>query len=614
MSRINIIDKMNETPLVFDGAMGTVIYEKGVFINACFDELNLTRPDLIKSIHKEYIEAGADVILTNTFGANKFKLEKFGLGNKIYDINLAGAKLAREEAGVNIYVLGSIGPCLSKGSSLTIENIDELKENYKAQIKGLADGGVDGFIMETHHNMDEIKFGAELIKKICPNQPLIVSLACKKEKETLSGLDIKEAVKQLDKNNNIDAIGLNCIIGPHAMLSVLEDVINLTSKPFIVEPNAGHPQNVDGRMIYMSTPEYFTTYSQNYIRLGVRGVGGCCGTTPKHISEMSKTVKALTGVKKHVKIDKVETSSEPDIKITPKEEKSDFAKKLFSGKKVLTMEITPPRSVVLDSLLDKVRECKNAGVDAINIPDGPRASSRISSLVTAIMIEREVGIETILHYCCRDRNLIGMQSDLLGGYSAGLKNYLIITGDPPKLGDYPGATAVFDIDAVGLTKVVHNLNHGADIAGNTINPPTSILIGVGANPCAVDIEKEIQHLKNKYNAGAEYVITQPVFDQSALISFIERAEKIGIHLPLVAGIWPLISLKNALFLKNEVPGVYVPDSIIERMEKAKTKEDGIKYGIEIAHEIKEHIKSYVNGYQISAPFGKVDIALQVTKD
>lgn len=614
MSRINIIDKMNETPLVFDGAMGTVIYEKGVFINACFDELNLTRPDLIKSIHKEYIEAGADVILTNTFGANKFKLEKFGLGNKIYDINLAGAKLAREEAGVNIYVLGSIGPCLSKGSSLTIENIDELKENYKAQIKGLADGGVDGFIMETQHNMDEIKFGAELIKKICPNQPLIVSLACRKEKETLSGLDIKEAVKQLDKNNNIDAIGLNCIIGPHAMLSVLEDVINLTSKPFIVEPNAGHPQNVDGRMIYMSTPEYFTTYSQNYIRLGVRGVGGCCGTTPKHISEMSKTVKALTGVKKHVKIDKVETSSEPDIKITPKEEKSDFAKKLFSGEKVLTMEITPPRSVVLDSLLDKVRECKNAGVDAINIPDGPRASSRISSLVTAIMIEREVGIETILHYCCRDRNLIGMQSDLLGGYSAGLKNYLIITGDPPKLGDYPGATAVFDIDAVGLTKVVHNLNHGADIAGNTINPPTSILIGVGANPCAVDIEKEIQHLKNKYNAGAEYVITQPVFDQSALISFIERAEKIGIHLPLVAGIWPLVSLKNALFLKNEVPGVYVPDSIIERMEKAKTKEDGIKYGIEIAHEIKEHIKSYVNGYQISAPFGKVDIALQVTKD
>ena len=611
MDRINIVEKMNETPLVFDGAMGTVIYEKGVFINACYDELNLTRADLIKSIHQEYIDAGADVILTNTFGANEFKLEKFGLANKIYEINYAGARLAKEIAGENVYVLGSVGPCLNKGSSITVENIEKLKSNYETQIKALYDGGVDGIIFETHHNLEEIELGVKIAKQY--NLPTIVSLACRKEKETLSGLNIKDAIKNLDKNDNIDAVGLNCIIGPHAMLSVLEDVINLTSKPFIVEPNAGHPQNVDGRMIYMSTPEYFTTYAQNYIRLGARGVGGCCGTTPKHISEMSKTVKALSGVKIHAKIDKVESVSDVEIKVTPKEEKSDFARKLFSGEKVVTMEITPPRSVVLDSMLDKVRECKEAGVDAINIPDGPRASSRISSLVTAIMIEKEIGIETILHYCCRDRNLIGMQSDLLGGYSAGLKNYLIITGDPPKLGDYPGATAVFDIDAVGLTKVVHNLNHGADIAGNIINPPTSILIGVGANPCAVDTEKELGHFLNKFNAGAEYVITQPVFDPNALLSFIERAEKKGIHLPLVAGIWPLVSLKNALFLKNEVPGVVVPDSVIAKMEKAKTKEDGLKYGVEIAHEIKEKISSYVNGYQISAPFGKVDVALEVIK-
>ncbi len=605
---------MTETPLVFDGAMGTVIYERGVFINACFDELNLTRPDLIKSIHREYIDAGADVILTNTFGANRFKLEKFGLGNKVYDINFAGAKLAREEAGEDIYVLGCVGHCLGKGASITVENIDTLKENYETQIKGLFEGGADGIILETHHNLEEIDLAAEIVKKY--RLPLIVSLACRKEKETLSGLNIKDAIKHLDKNNNIDAVGMNCIVGPHAMLSLLEDVINLTSKPFVVEPNAGHPQNVDGRMIYMSTPEYFTTYSQNFIRLGVRGVGGCCGTTPKHIEEMSKGVKSLTGVKQHINIEKVEATKEVDIKVTPKEEKSNFARKLFSGDKVVTMEITPPRSVILEPILNKVRECKESGVDAINIPDGPRASSRISSLVTAIMIEREVGIETILHYCCRDRNLIGMQSDLLGGYAAGLKNYLIVTGDPPKLGDYPEATAVFDIDAVGLTKVVHNLNRGFDVAGNVINPPTSILIGVGANPCAVDIEKEISHLKNKFNAGAEYVITQPVFDPDALISFIEKAEITGkdLSLPLVAGIWPLVSLKNALFLKNEVPGVVVPDSVIEKMEKAKTKEDGVKYGVEIAHDIKEKINSYVNGYQISAPFGRVDIALDVVKD
>ena len=612
MSRINIIEKMKETPLVFDGAMGTVIYEKGVFINACFDELNLSRPDLIKSIHREYIDSGADVILTNTFGANKFKLEKFGLGNKVYDINNTGAKIAREVAGENIYVLGSVGPCLNKGASITVENIDKLKENYEEQIKGLSDGGIDGIILETYHNLEEIDLVSDIVKKF--NLPLIASLACRKEKETLSGLNIKDAVKHLEQNDNIDAVGMNCIVGPHAMLSLLEDVINLTSKPFIVEPNAGHPQNVDGRMIYMSTPEYFTTYSQNYIRLGARGVGGCCGTTPKHIAEMAKCVKSLTGVKQHVKIDKIETTKEVDIKVTPKEEKSAFAKKLFSGEKVVTMELTPPRSVILDSVLDKVRECKKAGVDAINIPDGPRASSRISSLVTAIIIEREVGIETILHYCCRDRNLIGMQSDLLGGFAAGLKNYLIVTGDPPKLGDYPEATAVFDIDAVGLTKVVHNLNRGFDIAGNVINPPTSILTGVGANPCAVDTEKELNHLKNKYNAGAEYVITQPVFDPDALLSFIEKAHKMGIDIPVVAGIWPLVSLKNALFLKNEVPGVVVPDSVIKKMEKAKTKEEGIKYGTEIAHGIKEKISPIVNGYQISAPFGRVDIALEVLKD
>ena len=611
MGRVNILDKMNDTPLVFDGAMGTVIYEKGVFINTCFDELNITRPDLIKSIHSEYVEAGVDVVLTNTFGANKFKLEKYGLVNKVYEINYAGAKIARESAGEDVYVLGCAGPCLGKNASLTVENENELKENYEVQIKGLCDGGVDGIILETQYNPDEIDLAAKIVKKY--NLPLIVSLACRKEKETLNGLNVKDAVKYLDKNPNIDAVGMNCIIGPHAMLSLLEDVINLTSKPFIVEPNAGNPQNVDGRMIYMSTPEYFTTYAQNYIRLGVRGVGGCCGTTPKHIKEMAKGIKSLTGVRKHLKIDKIDVVDEVKINVTPKEEKSRFAKKLFSGEKVSTMEITPPRSVVLDGLLDKVRECKKSGLDAINIPDGPRASSRISSLVTAIMIEREVGIETILHYCCRDRNLIGMQSDLLGGFAAGLKNYLIVTGDPPKLGDYPGATAVFDIDAVGLTKVVHNLNRGFDIAGNIINPPTSILIGVGANPCAVDVDKELNHLLNKYNAGAEYAITQPVFDPNALLSFIEKSETKGIHLPLVAGIWPLVSLKNALFLKNEVPGVVVPDSVISTMEKAKTKEDGLKYGIEIAHEIKDKISPYVSGYQVSAPFGKVEVALEVIK-
>lgn len=602
------LEKINTTPLIFDGAMGTVIYEKGVFLNNCYDELNITRPDLIREIHESYIEAGADVILTNTFGANRIKLEKFGLSDKVKEINKAGVDIARIQD--DIYVLASIGPNLNSGEILTPENVNTITESFKEQISALSEAGVDGIMFETFFDIEELLLAAEIAKEF--DLPVVASLTLNKELETPKGLNILSALKKLDECAYVDVLGLNCSIGPHAMLSAVEKVIDKITKPLVVQPNAGHPQKQDGRMIYLSTPEYFTSYSKNYINLGVAGVGGCCGTTPAHIKEMSRTIKALTGVKKHVDIAKI-TVKNSDITVTPTNEKSNFAKKLFSQKeKAVSIEITPPRSVDLTPMLAKVQKCKEYGVDAINIPDGPRASARISPMVAGVMIEEKIGIEVILHYCCRDRNLIGMQSDILGGFAAGIKNYLVITGDPPKLGNYPQATAVFDVDAVGLTKVIHNLNHGEDIAGNEINPPTSILIGVGANPCAVNLDKEIKHFYNKIDAGAEYVMTQPVFDSETLLRFIETTSKYK-QIPVVAGIWPLVSLKNALFLKNEVPGVEIPDNIIARMEKAKTKEDGLKIGIEIAHEIKEEIDSYVQGYQISAPFGKVDLALSVVK-
>lgn len=606
--KVPFLEKIKKTPLIFDGAMGTYMYENGVFLNSCFDELNLTRPDLIKKIHKEYVEAGADVILTNTFGANVFKLEKFGLANKVKEINKAGAKLAR--VNEDVYVLASIGPHFTDGKVLTNENTDILKASYKEQIEALAQENVDGVIFETFCDIEELLLAAEIAKSF--NLPVIASITIKKELETIKGLNIVSALKKLEESKFIDVLGLNCSIGPHAMLSAVEKVINKISKPLVVQPNAGSPELKEGRMIYLSTPEYFTEYCKNYVNLGVMGVGGCCGTNPTHIKEMAKTIKALTGVKKHVEIATINEIELKNIKTTPTIEKSNFAKKLFSKEKAVTIEITPPRSIDLTPMLEKVQICKNAGVDAINIPDGPRASARISPMVAAVMIEQKINMEVILHYCCRDRNLIGMQSDLLGGFAAGIKNYLIITGDPPKLGNYPNATAVFDVDAVGLTKVVHNLNLGQDIAGNEINPPTSILIGVGANPCAVNLEKEIQHFYNKIDAGAEYVITQPVFDADILLRFIDKTSSHK-QIPIVAGLWPLVSLKNALFLKNEVPGVEIPDSIITRMEKAKTKEDGTKIGIEIACEIRDKIAPSVEGYQISAPFGKVDLALEVLK-
>lgn len=605
--RTSFLSAINATPLVFDGAMGTVIYEKGVFLNTCYDELNIINPELIKNIHQEYVNAGADVILTNTFGANRIKLGKYGLADKVKEINTAGVKLAKSVSD-NVYILGSIGSNLSSGEILTSENINQIKESYEEQISSLVEAGVDGIIFETFFDIEELLFASELAKKYAIT--VIASMTLNKEMETPKGLNIVTALKKLDNSHNVDVLGLNCSIGPHAMLSAVEKVIDKISKPLVVQPNAGHPQKMDGRMIYLSTPEYFTSYCKNYISLGVAGVGGCCGTNAEHIKEMARTVKALTGVKKHVEISKVEDKC-PNIKIVPAKEKSNFAKKLFSEtEKAISIEITPPRSVNLTPMLEKVQMCKSAGVDAINIPDGPRASARISPMVAGVMIEQKIGMEVILHYCCRDRNLIGMQSDILGGYAAGIKNYLVITGDPPKLGNYPQATAVFDVDAVGLTKVIHNLNRGEDIAGNEINPPTSILIGVGANPCAVNLDKELKHFYNKIDAGAEYVMTQPVFDADTLLRFVEKTLKYK-QIPVVAGIWPLVSLKNALFLKNEVPGVEIPDKVIDRMSKAKTKEDSLKIGIEIAREIKDKIDSSVQGYQINAPFGKVDLAISL---
>ncbi len=603
----NILEEINKRTLVFDGAMGTSIYSKGVFVNTCFDMLNLTNPEMIKGIHTDYVKAGADVILTNTFGACNIKLKKFGLESKCVEINQTGVKIAKEVAGDSVYVLGSVGSRLNFGSMMTSENIKEIEQSYYEQIEALKSGGVDGIMFETYFDINELLLGAKIAKKL--NLPVFGSITLKKELETPNGLGIKRAITLLDKSEYVDVLGLNCSIGPHAMLSAVKKIIDIIHKPLVVQPNAGSPQKIDGRMIYMNTPEYFTSYCKHYVELGVKGVGGCCGTNETHIEDMAKAIKAISSAKKHIEVVDVDISKNNEIVVTPAHEKSNFAKKLFSKDFATTIEITPPRSVDLSDVIKKVELCKKAGIDAINIPDGPRASSRISPLVTALMIEKQTGMETILHYCCRDRNLIGMQSDLLGGYAGGLRNYLIVTGDPPKLGNYPDATAVFDVDSVGLTTVVNNLNHGVDIAGNIINPPTSILIGVGANPCALDIDKEINHLKNKVQAGAEYIITQPVFDVEALFRFIDKTDNISI--PVVAGIWPLVSYKNAMFLKTEVPGVNVPDSVIKRMEKAKTKEDGLKIGLEIAVEMKEKLASFVSGYQVSAPFGKVDLAIDV---
>jgi homocysteine S-methyltransferase len=604
----NIISRMIRTPLIFDGAMGTMIYEKGIFIQTCYDELCLTNPGLIREIHEQYVQSGAEVLETNSFGANRIKLRPYGLAEKVIDINRAAAKIARQAAGQTLYVAGSVGPCTQGGQVITGREIREVETAFREQMEALTAEGVDLLLLETFSDLKELKLASRIAREM--GVSVLASFAVDDEGETASGALAENMAAALDADPNVDAIGLNCGTGPAGIYEALLKSLPATGKPVVVMPNAGMPRVVGGRTLYLANPEYFTEYAKKFIELGVRGIGGCCGVHPAHISTMARAVRGLSGIRKHIEV-AARPPAPTQQHVIPIAAKSRLAAKLCSGEKVTSVEILPPRASDFENMLVKVRRCHEAGIDAINIPDGPRASARVSPMITALVILKEVGIEPVVHYCCRDRNLIGMQSDLLGGYAVGLSNYLIITGDPPKLGNCPEATGVFDVDAIGLTSMVHNLNSGWDIAGSPVDPPTGILIGVGANPCAVDIEREIDRYFQKIEAGAEFAITQPIFDVDALLRFLDRVEKYPKRIPVLAGVWPLLSYRNAEFMNNEVPGVVVPQYILNRMAGCETGEESRQTGIEIARTICARIHDRVAGFQVSAPLNNVEIALAV---
>ena len=610
MPKESIVSRMEKHPVVFDGAMGTEIYSRGVFLNRCFDEVCLSNPDLIREIHKSYVDAGADVIETNTFGANRFWLRDYGLAEKVLEINAAGAALAREAAGDDVYVAGSIGPCLRSNQLMSDRHLGELRDAFVESATALAEGGVDLLLLETFAHVDELALAANAIKHL--GLPIMASFTVDMDGETVHGRTVEDAVAEIQVIDEIAILGINCGMGPAPLYSVAERCLPLSRKPFVFMPNAGQPEEVDGRVLYLVTPEYFTTYAKRFIELGARGVGGCCGTGPVHIQDTARAVHALGHVKEFVEVRT--PASKPDVPLVPAmptAEKCAFGAKLMRGESVTSIEVLPPKSWDLTGMLDRVAICERAGIDAMNIPDGPRASARISSMIAAIKVQEALRIEPILHYCCRDRNLIGMQSDLLGGYAAGLRNFLFITGDPPKIGDYPDVTGVFDVDSIGLLRVAQGLNHGVDIGGNRIDPPCGFLLGVGVDPGAVDMDHEMDRFQRKIEAGAEYAITQPVFDPEALMRFFDRLDGLERRIPIVAGVWPLVSLRNAEFMQNEVPGVNVPDDILERMRQCKTREDGIRTGVDIARDMCAKIADQVSGYQVSAPFGKVELALEV---
>jgi methionine synthase I (cobalamin-dependent)/5,10-methylenetetrahydrofolate reductase len=599
-------DFLEEQLVVFDGGLGTELYRRGVFINKSFDELNLVNPQLVTEVHRSYVDAGADVIETNTFAANRVKLSQHGLVEQVVAINEQGARLARAAAG-SAYVAGAIGPLGIRIEPWGPTSLDEARDAFAEQARALVAGGIDLFVLETFSDLPEIRCAIEAVRSVSA-LPIVAQMTLEEDGCSLEGVKPEDFAAKLDAYG-ADVIGVNCSVGPHAMLEAVEKMAAATGRKLSAQPNAGIPRNIDGRNIYLCSPEYMATYARRFIQAGARVVGGCCGTTPEHIAAIRRAVKSVAAAERpRVRRTKVEDKP-VDVTPVPPAEKSSFARKIVEGKFAILVEVLPPRGCDPAKVVESVRYLREQGIDAVNIPDGPRASARMTPQALAHILQTGVGIETIIHYTCRDRNLLGMQSDLLGAYAIGIRNLILITGDPPKMGDYPDATAVFDVDAVGLTNMVSRLNHGLDMGGNAIGQPTGYFIGVGVNPGATDLEREIRRFEWKVEAGAEYAVTQPVFDIEVLDRFLDRVA--GHRIPIIAGIWPLASYRNAEFMNNEVPGVVVPQRVLERMKKADTKTAARAEGVAIAREMLEGVKSRVSGAQISAPFGRYETAIEV---
>ena len=610
MAQQSIIDVLKDTLVIFDGATGTELYARGIFTNRCYEELNLTDKKLISQIEGEYLDAGAEVITTNTYAANPLALEKYGLRDKTAIINKAGVEIAREviaQRNASAWVAGDVGPLLSYA--------DNPVEMILEQVRPLIEAGCDFILFETLPHISAIEYAALAMQKLAQEGnafPYAISFAPVKNCETISGETVESVVACLDDEKKYPhqpfAWGLNCGQGPDGMLESVERVINVVKKPLIVQPNAGIPKSVENRYINMSTPEYFTTYAQRYVNLGAAAIGGCCGIAPAHIKNAADAIKPLAKAQKNKHVFTQSSAAQPQEEV-PLINRSRFAHKLATGQWVTSVELVPPRGYDLSGTIQKCRTLYQAGVDCVNIPDGPRASSKISPLITADRIQKEARMEAILHCCCRDKNLIGIQADLLACAACNITNLLFITGDPPKLGEYPDATGVFDTDSIGAVGIQKRLNQGIDLGGQAITPPTRAAIGVGLDPTALDKKREVERLFMKAEAGANFIFTQPVFDPEALLSMLEQIKSTG--LPVVAGIWPLASFRNASFLQNEVPGVEIPKSIMDRMEAQETREGQLAEGVAIAKESIEMIRPYVQGVQVNAPFGKIEIALQV---
>jgi methionine synthase I (cobalamin-dependent)/5,10-methylenetetrahydrofolate reductase len=613
------LDAIDERVLVCDGAMGTLLYSKGVFINRCFESLNLTDPDLVISVHAEYVRAGADIIETNTFGANRIKLRAFGLSEKVAAINLEGAKIARKAAlrrgtgqpDDRAYVAGAIGPLGIRVEPWGKTGIEEAEQFFTEQVRALVEGGVDLFILETFRDLNEIGAAIAAVRRVC-DLPIVAQMTTEEDGNSLDGTPPEQFAPVL-VNMGANVVGVNCSVVPAPMLESIERLASAVDVRLSAQPNAGKPRDIEGRNIYLCSPEYMASYARRFIASGVRLVGGCCGTTPEHIRQICAAARRSAPAAAHAagRVDTraIAVAARPDAQPpVPREEKSRFAAKLAKGEFAVSIELLPPRGLAAAEVIEQAKALARHHVDIVTVLDAPRAGARMSALSLAVLVQQQAGVETLLQYSCRDKNLLGIQSDLLGAYAMGLRNLLGITGDVRTLGDIPDATAVFDVDSIGLTNVLTRLNHGLDVGGQPIGAPTAFHVGVMVNPAADDLDSELRRFEYKVDAGAEFAITHPVFDVPTIDRFLERTKRLRI--PVIASIHPFESVLNAEFMANEVPGVKVPDAVVQRMRGTADDEAAAAEGVRIAQELGTALVRMVQGLHITAPSGRLELALQ----
>jgi homocysteine S-methyltransferase len=608
------LEALDERVLVCDGAMGTMLYAKGVFINRCFESLNLSQPELVGDVHDDYLRAGADVVETNTFGANRMKLRGFGLGGQVGEINAAGARIARAAVDRtrkgDAYVAGAIGPLGVRIEPWGKTGVDEAESMFREQAQALFAGGVDLFVLETFRDLNEIGAAIAAVRSVC-DLPIVAQMTTEEDGGSLDGTPPEQFAPALIARG-ADVVGVNCSVGPAPMLETIERMGSVVDAWISAQPNAGKPRDIEGRNLYLCTPEYMASYARRFIASGVRLVGGCCGTTPEHIRQIALASKSLApSVARSQRGVRVTTpvASQPFAQApVDRAVKSRLSRALQEGRFITAVELVPPRGHEPTQALEHARQLSARGVDVITIPDGPRSGARMSALSVAVLVQQLAGAEALLQYSCRDRNLLGIQSDLLGAHAMGVRNLLGITGDVRTLGDIPDATAVFDIDSIGLTNVITRLNHGLDIGGQPLGEPTSFHTGVMVNPSR-DLDQELRRLEFKVEAGAEFAVTRPVFDVAAFERFLARVASFG--LPIVVGIWPFESALNAEFMANEVPGVTVPEPLVERMRRAPSAQAAAEEGIAIARELARAVRGSAAGVQISAPSGRVETTLAI---